>query len=373
LKTIAQKFALLMSSVLVSVFFCEILVRLFFPQQLIILRSDIWRPDSPFGHRHQENANTVINTGEGAVHFITDGNGYRVNRNIPENNTKPDISILAIGDSFIEAIQVENDFAIPEVTRKYLERKSSKTVQVDNTGVGGWDPNHYLLEAKRALAQKRYTLGIVFLYVGNDITTKKTTSFHPRTPAQRHKLHIPNSLKWNEIIQAILYPINDSLETKSHLFILVKRSGRVPLARLGLTAWYAPSVLKVEEVSSTRWKITAEICEEIQSEFSKYNTPVFFVLLPTSYQVHENLFKEYIWAFGIDPATVNINQPNRLIEGEFEARGLHLVDPLEYMRQKAESGLIMFGLVDRHLNQNGHQIVAEYILPVIESYIKTTY
>ncbi len=46
-----------------------------------------------------------------------------------------------------------------------------------------------------------------------------------------------------------------------------------------------------------------------------------------------------------------------------------LVDPLEYMRGEAKSGLLMYGLVDNHFNENGHQAVADYIMPVVESLV----
>ncbi len=378
MKTIAQKLALLVSSTSISLIFVEMLVRLFIPQQLVILRPDIWRPDDTFGHRHHENANTIVNVGEGIVHFVTDSNGYRVNRNTPQNRTEPDVSILTIGDSFLEGLHVENEFTIPEVVRKYLEDKYNQSIQIDNTGVGAWNPNHYYLEAKRALAQKKaesrtssgqYDLGIVFLYVANDIITTKVASFPPRSYATRHKLRLPQNLEWDEIIDAIFYPINDFLETRSHSFILFKKVARIQLAKIGLTAYHFPSIFEVEEASSSRWETTAAVCEEIQSEFSTYNTPVFFVLLPAAYQVHDDVFKEYIESFDIDPESVNLVQPNELLKDEFEARGLQLVDPLEYMKQKAENGLKMYGSVNQHFDEDGHQVVSEYILPIAESYL----
>jgi len=42
------------------------------------------------------------------------------------------------------------------------------------------------------------------------------------------------------------------------------------------------------------------------------------------------------------------------------------------MSLKAKSGYQMHGSGDRHFNKNGHQIVTEYIEPIIESYIKSS-
>jgi len=377
MRSLLPKFSLLMFSTLITLVLCEVLVRLFVPQQLIVRRPDIWRPDDTFGYRRRENINTVLNRGLGNVHIVTDSHGYRINQNRGANNTTPDISILVLGDSFIEALAVENEFTIPELIRKYLENKYKKTVQVDNAAVSGWDPNHYLLQARMSLEKKQYALGIVFLYIGNDIISKKVYSFEakiPRTESFNQTLRLPKNLQLNEIIDAIFLPVSEYLQTQSHLFVLAKQAGRIPLARLGLTSsrYTGYQIFDVKKVNLPNWRITTEICEEIQNEFSRRGTPVFFVLLPTMMQVYEDVLRQYINGLSIDPRLIDSHQPNRMMKLHFETSGLLLVDPLEYMSLKAKSGYQMHGSGDRHFNKNGHQIVTEYIEPIIESYIKSS-
>jgi hypothetical protein len=299
---------------------------------------------------------------------VTDNNGYRVNKNIPKNR-EADLSILALGDSFLEALQVENVFTIPEIIRQNLEKKHDITVQADNAGVTGWDPNHYYLEAKNALARKKYDLGIVFLFVANDIVRYEADSFPERNPLIRHNFYIPRSLNWDGIVGSFFYPLNDILETKSHLFILVKKSIRFQLAKIGLTARYFPSIFMKNEDDLLKQSTTAKICKKIKAEFNKYNTPVFFVLIPAIYQVNDKIFNKYVNAFDIDTASVDITRPNKFFKKEFKKRRLTLVDPLVFMRNTAENNLNMYNSVDSHLNEQGHYAVSEYILPIVESYL----
>ena len=42
------------------------------------------------------------------------------------------------------------------------------------------------------------------------------------------------------------------------------------------------------------------------------------------------------------------------------------------MRGLAAEGLAMYGSVDSHLNEKGHLIVAKYILPVVEEYLRSS-
>lgn len=370
MKSASLKITLLVISTVIILVLAEIFVRFIMPQQLIILRSDIWRPDSTFGYRHREHVNTIVNTGEGPVHFLTDENGYRINQNMQKHGIKqPDISILTIGDSFLEALQIENEFTIPEVLRKNLEEKYAITVQADNTGVMGWNPNHYYLEAKHALALKKYHLGIVFLFVQNDIIRDEHESFPPREAAVRHDFRIPKSFNWYEIIDATLYPVNDILETKSHLFILARNALRIQLAKIGLTARYFPTIFIKEQKDFFRWSNTARLCEKIKNEFDKYDTPVFFVLLPAVYQVNDEIFYEYVKSFRIDTETVDLQRPNGLLRKEFEMKGLTLVDPLAFMKNRAKNKFKMYHSVDSHFNEQGHEVVSAYIMPVVEAYL----
>ena len=64
--------------------------------------------------------------------------------------------------------------------RRYLESglsRAGKSVRIDNGGVSRWTQNHYLLEARRALQVRDYDLGIVCLYVGNDVIDRQVPSY----------------------------------------------------------------------------------------------------------------------------------------------------------------------------------------------------
>lgn len=369
MRATTKNFVLLTAVSATSLILVELFVRFFFPQQLIILRPDIWKPARIFGHRHQNNANTLVNLGEKTVHFVTDSNGYRINQMPSEVDMNPDLSLLMIGDSFLEGLQVENEFTIPQIIRRQLERQYHKPIGAENAGVSGWHPNQYFLEAKHILLKKSYDLGIVFLFVQNDVQGIRVTSYPPQTHSPRHQFRLPQSVAKGEIIDAIFYPINDFLEERSHFFVFFKTVARVQLAKIGLTALYFPSIFNVQEKESSQWSMTALICNDIKQEFEKYHTPVFFVLLPPIYQVYDSVYKEYQESFSIDPDTIDLLQPNKLLKAEFNKKGLTLLDPLAHMKEKANNNVQMYGLVDRHFNEKGHQIVAEYILPTVEAHL----
>ncbi|MEP7353423.1 MAG: hypothetical protein ABI824_09365 [Acidobacteriota bacterium] len=343
----------------------EFAVRMFRPQQLIVPRPEMYRADNLFGWRHRENVDTTLNSGEGLIRFNTDARGYRID---PKTvHPKADVRVLMLGDSFLEATGVRTEAVVSELLQTDIANATHKSVIVDNTGVGGWDPNQYLLEAKRAFAGNSYDLGIVMIYIGNDFVTKIATSYPPRQPSQLHSFRMPKKLTSKEWIDAILYPINDTLETRSHLFQLVKKQMDIPLSWLGLTASYFPPVFLLTDQSSSRWDVTTTICRSIAEEFASHKVPVIFVLVPTPYQVDKDTFETYRRAFKIDPKSVDLEQPNKLMNTRLRQANLTVLDPLEEMRKVEDQGQELYGSFDSHLNANGHKELAKLLMPFIAS------
>ena len=181
---------------------------------------------------------------------------------------------------------------------------------------------------------------------------------------------MPPSLEWTEIIHAVLLPLNDILETRSHLFILLRTRLRPYFPYIGLTIRSHPIVFNKVESESRRWQVTAGICRRIAEEFSDRLTPVIFLLIPTKVQVQEDLWHDHLAAFGIAPSSVSSSQPNVLLRKAFDSAGLTLLDPLEYLRQEADSLDLLYGAVDPHLNRKGNRSVAEFILPIVETALR---
>jgi lysophospholipase L1-like esterase len=132
---------------------------------------------------------------------------------------------------------------------------------------------------------------------------------------------------------------------------------------------YFPAVFELSEAASDRWEVSTAICRDIQAEFAKHDARVLFVLIPAPYQVDQAAFAKYVEAFNIDVSSVDLELPNRLLAQRFLDASLRLVDPLAEMRLRQQAGTRLYGSVDRHLNAEGHSVLAEILLPVIETLV----
>jgi len=138
------------------------------------------------------------------------------------------------------------------------------------------------------------------------------------------------------------------------------------LVKIGLSAAYFPAVFKISEQESNRWQNTLDICRDIANETESYGTPILFVLLPGPFQVNKDQFYNAVESFGLDPDSVDLDQPSRIMDSLFAGAGLNLIDPLEQIRLKAKTGMTLYGRIDGHFSPEGHAVTAEIILPIIE-------
>jgi lysophospholipase L1-like esterase len=359
---------LLFFSIVAGLVISEIMVRVIHPQQLISSFEGMYIVENTTFHQYARNVNMIINTGDGPTHFRTDDLGYRINHDEDPaiSDAEAELSILTIGDSFMAGLAVENNQTIPEVLAQLLEGKYGVSVNAVNAGVSFRDPNQYYMEARRSLELKQYELGIVFMYVGNDCIARIDTTVRNIIV---HKTPDRLPAKIRHLIKTVISSAQRFLEGESHLFILLKHQLYLALPKFGKTLTYLPRYFFTAEEDSTVWEVTTNLAEIIQAEFERNDTPMFFVLIPTIYQTNEELFYDYMEYLNKPPDSYDLERPNKLLAVSFAKRGLRIVDPLTTMRQQADQGIELNGMIDRHFNRNGHRALAEYIFPTIEEYI----
>lgn len=373
MKRILPHIAIFAASFILALFFCEIIVRIFIPQQLIEISDDIWVEDSLVGWRTSPNLNTTVNTGDRTVHLFTDENGYRINRpELRESADSSAINILFLGDSFIHGFEVESSETLPKVTAKKLTEQFDIPVQAVNAGIRGYNTGQYYLTAKRALEVEDFDLAVVSLWLADDCFEGIDTTFQPYHIKQTKRFRMPKSLFFEEIIDALLYPFNDMMERHSHLFVFMKNRLEFFLARMGLTAKVFPEVFyKSAGDNKAIWNDSAETCGFISEVFRQKGIPVMFIFLPAEFQVYDKLFYDYIDIFNIPEDSVDIFLPNRMMAEVFARDSLSYIDVLPYLQDEAEKGEDLFCQVDIHLNAKGLEKTAECVLPHIEKLIKS--
>lgn len=362
----AFAFVLVVGSLIFSTGMAEVAVRIAAPQQLIVLRPDLWEPADTVGWDRRPNVSAEINTGEGAVRLVTDSVGFRIH----PNGRRAGIPVLLLGDSFMEALQVEYENSLAGVLDQSLSAAVKKPVAIRNAGINGWAPTQYLAKARALLPHDDYRLIIAAVYVGNDAPPIKVDYFPPRQRVERHSLRLPRNFSAAEFIDSALLPINDFFEVRSHLFVLIRKQLETLRMKSGTSPTYFPNEFLKAEANTPRWDIAADFCEQINALAKQHGIPALFVLIPSDFQVDHEKFMQYVRGFAIDTASVDLDQPSRRLAEELQGRGLHVLDPLQRFRELHTSGRRLYGQVDQHMNAAGHQALAELVTPLAAQLIE---
>lgn len=360
LRAVALNGALLGFSLLFAGAAAEVAVRVAAPQQLIQIRPDLWQPVDTVGWMHRPNVTTTMNTGEGEVSVYTDSAGFRVGES---GRVEEGARVLLIGDSFMEALQVEYEESLAGLLQAQLPTAAGQPIAIRNAGIDGWGPSHYVLRAGQLLPRDDYSLLVVTVFIGNDIQPARQETIRPRTPVERHRLRVPRSLSKDEVVHAVLQPVNDALEVRSHAYLLVRNRLQTLRMRAGVSPLYMPQEFMRSEATSDRWNTFGEIAADIDSIANAHGARTLFVLIPAPFQVDERQFEQYLTGFQIDPAAVDLEQPTRLVTEQLTSRGLRMLDALPTFRAAHAEGVQLYGAVDPHLTPAGHQRLAGLVLP----------
>lgn len=343
----------------------EIGVRLFLPQQLI-RQYEIYAPHDGLGIVLYPNLDLIINTGERDVRLLTDEHGYRLSPDSPAEG-EHDLRVLALGDSFLMASQVDGAQTTAAILEQTLSDELGLRVKIDNTASPGFNLNQYLRLAQQVLDERHYDAIWVMVYGGNDYVERRVDYVPPGRPIARHDFRLPRSLNPTELVDALLFPINDFLESSSHLFILLKSRMSILLARVGLTRRTIPEAILLENASSPAWDVSGEVMGDLQEVANARGVPLIVSIVPASYQVDPSSLRRSLEAFSIPDSDVDPEQPSRLLAQSFREHGVEtVVDMLPAFRERfAEAGAPLYGSIDSHLSPEGNQFAARLLLPYL--------
>lgn len=351
--------ALVLVSGLCALILAEFAVRLVAPQQLILIRPDLWQPADTVGWLHRPDVAVQINTGERTVDVFTDSRGFRVGASGASHGDK---QVLLLGDSFMEALQVDHEQSAAGLLEEAMSQRIGSSVAVRNAAIGGWDPDQYGLRARTLLAEDDYDLVLTAVYLGNDVITYGREYLPPRRPVERYRFSFPRGVSWDAFIDAILRPLNDMLEVRSHLFIFVKNRLQTLRMELGLAPVSFPQQF-MRGATDGRWSVTAGLLEDIDRQAREHGAASLFVLIPSSFQVDSTALRRYVEGFDLDRSSIDLEQPNRELRRELVQRGVPFLDVLEDFRVAHKGGERLYGSVDQHFSPDGHRLFATLVAP----------
>jgi len=348
------KLTLLSLSLGFCIVFLEIGVRLLQPQSL-----SLWRT-----------TRDGLVTMRPAIRGATSAQGRRVDTNragfrdverVP-GARKDGPRILVLGDSFMEALQVEKEDGLPSRLERELEALTGLPIEVATAAVSGWGTDDQLTWYRRDGDRWQADLVLVGVTLHNDVSDNLE---------ERHHLYGTAGLepRPNERIPWLEYQIlrlKALLAGHSHLYrYLTGRTRNRDVAKRG-AALDRHVVDLLREDAGARldggWRITEALLSELDQLARYRGAKLALFLIPLRVQLEQPRLAKLATRSGLEPDALDGERPQRRLVDWGAASGVPVIDLLARLKAyRAETGEFIYLSTDGHWNETGHRLAAEEV------------
>lgn len=353
-------------SLCVALILCEVMLRYALPQSL-----GIWR-------QTRDGLVLLIPSLDGSskkfmTRIHTNALGFRDVEHDLENS-KGSYRVLLLGDSFMEALQVEFEESFPHLLEVELNKQLPCHVEVINAGVSGWgtdDAVTYLLRKGMALHPNLVLFGTT-LY--NDISDNLEERYHVREgEILRPKPAIETSLFRHASLEVRSY-----LMSHSHLYFLAYSSWKASWrakAHNQLEAHVVELMKKFSGVEIEKgWWITKKLFEEANQLTRLAGAKMAVFAIPLVYQVDTQAYGELLEKYHVPLGDSDPNKAQTMLFKILEEENIVSIDVLrdflDHMREAGATDLYIRG--DGHWSQSGHRVAAAAVSRHVAKFIYKT-
>lgn len=276
--------------------------------------------------------------------------------------------VLLLGDSFVEAVQVDFAASIPSLLESGLAARTGRPVEVVSAGVGGWgtdDQLRYLTEYGLAFEPD---LVVVAMTLHNDVSDNLRQYWHTARDGELTSME-------RDPIPTLTYR---TLQLKAFVAVRLQVVQLWRRARHGGEITQVTSDLQRHVVELFRappsdelrygFDLTGLLLEELQEVAGRAGASTALVLLPLEYQVSDAAFGELSRSVP-DGVTLSDDQPQREMAAIADRLDMPLVDLRDGFRAwTAANDGSLFLDYDGHWNENGHRVASGIVVDqLIES------
>lgn len=334
-----------------------ILLYLFFILSSLLLSSEVvfqqayseyiiqdWYEYKSSYYFHKPGMNHSIKDKEYSSTFYTNAQGYRIGNIIYKDTMIPKCDWLFIGDSYTQGAQVDYQKLY---TSKLFEYFPDKIVL--NAGVSGFglidEYEYYLNEGKYLKPTK------VFLQLCN---FNDFMNVNLRYPSLMDII-----MHSSDLARYLLYPLKYEQPEELPLGRWVEPFYANEQDNIEYNIFYTKrSKKKVDDIENI-FKYLALFNKEVK----KNNAELYIILVPSKEQVKYKHFYEVVSNYNIDTKLLDMNYPNKLIDSCAILNNFTVFD-LKNVFENEEKDL--FFEYDEHLNEAGHEKIANYLASEIK-------
>jgi len=360
IKKIALNLLVAAIALLIGLITIELLLRIFYPQNLNITQIDGERIFS-----HKPGIETLLQRQEFKTHVSISSQGLRDREysiQKPANTTR----IAVIGDSFVFGFGVEADQAFPKVLEAQLKAREDRNYEIMNFGISAYGTEQEYLLLQDILKFSPDT--VILSFSPNDFKENIKYSLFDFTNGTLTKnpskevpfsLKIRNFISWHSHLYSLLYfSVIDNSKATSFLI----KAHLLNPPNVDPATDFDTLIFKNEENANfdyALWK-TRALLIEINRFLQTENIQLIVVIVPFREQVDSAMMETFAQQHGIGEWEVNSTKAHDLILDMLKAEHIPVIDPLQEFRLRNTNNTFYYS-IDAHWNAEGHKLMASVL------------
>jgi lysophospholipase L1-like esterase len=351
--SIRMKLAILAASLILSLLFAELALRLFYPQPVRGERGGYSPVSGTRYYLLRPNFHEIVHDRISTYAFSTNSYGIR------DVEFDPSIShprrVLFLGDSLTEGVGVDLESTFVKQFEAQIKTRTRKDWQALNLALAGGSTfdEVYAYEVKGAPLSHKYV--VLGFYVGNDFSDNLHFQERPVSNGQATSLYTTRQ----KIIRALAF--------HSQLWSFAATRLRSPLFyRWGMLS-YSDTFLayaKKNESSQVQyaWDLTFMALQDLEDDVKNQHARLILLLIPQEIQVGQGVFDKTLRLHGWNPADYDRTRPQQILKAFADRNGIWTLDLLNWFNKDD-----YYYLADHtHFNKLGHTRAAEALTEVFE-------
>jgi len=362
---VLQNTILVLLSLLFSFFCVEWILRLAHIEDTYGYPEGLYMNDPLLGYKMAPKIEGTLIKPEFATFVHTNSLGLRDREY--ESKRPSDYRILALGDSFTwggYGTQLNETFI--KIVEQKLNGSLEQNIQVINSGVPGYGIEQESLYAQSEGIKLEPDMILLNFYVGNDFTGKFLAEKAPKAN-EKGQLVSLNSM-----------PLRNFLLEHLHSFRFFER--RILPFFGGVIENYFPNILdssgktgdiykiKYDRGTESRVKNTLGAIGKLNLYCKDNNIELMVVVIPTIFQVYDNVKESFIRASMLGKDDFDFNKPQALLKEFFLRENIEFIDLLPEFK-KLSSNHDLYWSLNPHFNKKGNEIAAKIIFNRLKDFI----
>jgi len=343
---------LVLASIAVGVGVSELAVRILYPQTL-----GIWFVTRDGLITHYANKNSYHH-GFGTVIKIN-SLGMRDQEHAAQK--RPGLfRVLLLGDSFMEALQVNFEESMPSLLERALNSDAPGRAEVLNASVSGWGTDDELVYLMRYGAALRPDLVLIGVTLHNDVSDNLLEEFHFIKGGELHERPIHEIPYWKyKELQLKTY-----LASNFHLYQIFLRAWRSQLGKVEAQRLdtHVAELLRIQSGPEVEkgWKLTRALLRKTNQEARKIGAKFALILIPLEIQVSDEKLAQFLIRHNLAPGDIEIAKPQRMLRKIAQEEGIEAFDLLaEFKEWTVRTGEDLYLEADGHWNAKAHRLAAD--------------